>query len=987
MKLEMTRLSSAVRFVLSVGTVAALGAGNAAMAQEQGNQATPSGDAEQPVQLQTVQVTGSHIRRVDLETANPVVSVDRAVIEATGAATLGDLVQDLPAMTGGLTNPQVNNGGGDGASSVNLRGLGPGRTLILVDGHRVLSGDVNTIPAAMIERIDVLSDGASAIYGSDAIGGVVNFITRSNFKGMTATVNYGQSAHDDGKSHGATLTVGNTFDKGSIIAGIGYSKMDGVKAGRRWFAENAVSLYGDASTPIASYVGGSGSSPYGDIQIPPSGPVHDAFAGCESGALARNPGTDGMDPINDYHCYQTAGASSDKYNYQSVNLIMTPQERSNAFLSANYSLADNVSIYAKAYFTKTSSQYELAPGVYGSPYGASISADNYYNPFGIDYSSTGGLFLARLSALGNRIGQYGRENVQLSTGMRGNFGMFDHDWDWDVGMDYGHSSTSATFLNLARVDKLYTGPSFMGSDGVVHCGTPGNVIEGCDGSFNPFVLDSAASVAALRAAATPAVNNSHGQEKVYRADLNGGLFDLPAGTVQLAVGASYRKEYTKSLVDSLLTIDPETGSCILGSVCSSPLQGGFSAKEAYAELFVPILHDMPFAKSLNLIIGDRYSRFSSFGSTNNMKFAVEWRPVTDLLLRGNVTEVFRAPTIGDVYGAPGTGAPRITSDPCDGYTGSPANPACVNVPTDGSFINSNVAHQQQLNAITAGAAYANFPIKPESGKSFDIGAVYSPSWMRGLSASVDFWHVYLDDIITTVGVQSLLNLCSAGQTTYCPYIHRYASGPQQGQIAQTTVQPTGNLGSVRVGGVDGSVKYRLDTESFGRFDFTLNATYLKYYDQETAPGLPGNVTFHDAGHVLTYGSAAAGACSGGTECLYPRIRATGDVLWRMGDWSASWRMRFIGGFRMGSPSPSQDLHPAGGALDGVYFDYGATLYHDVTVGYDIRPWHTRVDLGVNNLFDRQPPFLYSNNTNNSNTVAGVFDLMGRYYWARATVTF
>lgn len=509
-KLKTNTLSSAVRMALAMGVMAASGA-VPVFAQSATSAAPASADTDSTTQLQGVVVTGSHIRRVDMETASPVVTVDQATIEATGALTLGELVQDLPAMTGGVTNPQVNNGGGTGTSSVNLRGLGPSRTLVLVDGHRVLSGDINVIPAAMIARIDVLTDGASAVYGSDAIGGVVNFITKKNFQGVEFSANYGQSSHADGRTRGYTVTFGNTTDKGSIIAGLGYNKTDGVESSNRWFAENAVSLYGDANTPISGFVGGSGSSPYGDIQIPATGPIHNAFAGCASGSLARNPGASGMNPISDYHCYQNTGPNSDKYNYAAVNLIMTPQERTNGFILAEYKLSDNVKTYLNAYYTKTSSAFQIAPGVYGSPYGASISAQNYYNPFGINYSPTGGMFLARLSALGNRAAQYGRDDVQISAGFKGAFSMFDQRWHWEVGMDYGHASMTTTTLNLANNNELYTGASFMGSDGVVHCGTPGNIVAGCDASFNPFNLQSPNSMAALQKAAVPAISNSYSQ--------------------------------------------------------------------------------------------------------------------------------------------------------------------------------------------------------------------------------------------------------------------------------------------------------------------------------------------------------------------------------------------------------------------------------------------------------------------------------------------
>lgn len=990
MKCRIKELSSAVRLALSLGAAVTLGVSGLAYAQDAAPQ---SGQADQPtqgnaVQLQGVVVTGSHIRRVDLETASPVISLDRSAIVATGDVNLGQLVQDIPAMTGGISNPQVNNGGGAGASNVNLRGLGPNRSLILVDGHRVVSSDTNSIPADMIERIDVLKDGASAVYGSDAIGGVVNFITRKNYKGAQFTGNFGQSSHADGRQKGYSFTFGQSADKGSVIGGIGYSKIDGVLASQRDFSKNALSLVGSPTSPPKAFVGGSGSSAFGNIQIPASGPVHDAFAGCASGDLARNPGASGMDPINDYHCYQTSGANSDKYNYASVNLIMTPQERTNAFVLGTYNLTDNISAYADAYYNKTRSAYQIAPGVYGTFYGANISAQNYWNPFGIEYSSRGGQFLARLVALGNRGGNYNTSVGQVSTGLKGAFTVADQDWNWEVGFDYGHSSQVRINTGLANNTKLYTGPSFMDpATGQVTCGVPGAPIPGCDASFNPFNMSDPTSAATLAGAGAPALSNSYEQQKVWRASASGGVFELPAGSVQLAVGANYRQEHSKSVISPLLLINPATGTCTLASGCSAGLQGGYNVKEGFAEVFVPILQDVPFANSLNVTIGDRYSRFSSFGSTNDLEFKTEWRPIRDLLLRGTVAEVFRAPNIDEVFSAPGLDAPRLNSDPCDGYTGSPVNPACVNVPTDGSFRNYNVSHGTQANAISAGSKYAGFPIKPESGKSFDLGAVYSPSWAPGLSASVDVWHVYLNDIITSVGTQSLLNLCSAGQTVYCQFIHRIPSGPQQGNIDVTTIEPTGNLGSVNTGGVDGFLGYKLDTDSFGRFDFQLNGTYLKYYNQQTAPGLPGNIVFHDAGHVLTFGSAAGSACSGGSECLYPRWRGMGSARWQLGNWSAGYRFRYIGAFRMGSQSPSQDVFPAGGRLAGYYIDYAATWYHDISAGYEITPLHTRIDLGVNNLFNKQPPILYANNTNNANSLAGVFDYLGRYYWARVTVSF
>jgi len=1012
MKLGVSKLSSSVRLALSLGAVVAIGASGTAFAQDTGSQqqGDQAGNQKNAKQLQTVVVTGSLIRRVDLETSNPVITIDRAQIQATGKMTLGDLVQQLPAMTGGNVNPQVNNGGGTGASTINLRGLGANRTLILVDGQRVLNTDPNAIPADMIERIEVLTDGASSTYGSDAIGGVVNFILRHDYQGAQFTANYGKSGHNDGTQNGYGFTFGQTSDKGSIMGGIEYNKQDGVEAGNRNFSKNSVSIYGTNGTgpsapqPVTANIGGSSSSPYGHIQLPAS---LKAQFGC--GFVALNPGANSQ-VVNttNYHCYQNNGAHSDKYNYATVNLIMTPQERTNVFLMGTYNLSDNVQVYMNAFYNKTSSAFQLAPAVYGSPYGADISANNYFNPFGVEFAQGQNRFNARLASLGDRASAFGANNGQINTGLKGSFNLLNQDWNWDVGLDYGHSNTVTTTRGLPNTNLLYTGASYLGTDGAMHCGTaaapaacPSGVTSTSLG-FNPFDLYSAGSVAALHAAAVPAVSNSYSQEKVWHAGVNGGVFDLPAGTVQLAAGFDYRQEHSHTIVDPLLNVNPATGTCVLGSQCSSSLQGGYTVKEAFAETFIPVLSNLPGVRSLNLTIGDRYSRFSDFGSTNNFKFAVEYKPIDDLLLRGTMAEVFRAPNIAELYGAPASSAPKIASDPCTGYTGSPVDPACVNVPTNGSFVNQNVAQQLQLNAITSGAKYANFPIKPEQGKTFDLGAVYSPSWAPGLSATVDVWHLYLNNDITNVNAQEVLNLCSAGQTVYCPLITRAASGASQGQIINI-LQPTANLGTLTTGGVDMQLLYKLPQFSFGQFTVGLDATYLKYHNQQTAPGTAGNVTFHDAGHFLSYGSAPEASCPGSGTCLFPRWRAQAFANWQLGNWNASWRMRYIGRFQMGSKVASQDVfpdgtcyyegqpNPAGGVyqctIRGAVYKYSATMYHDISVGYNIEPLNTRVDFGVNNVFDKQPPVFYANNTLNANTDPSDFDLMGRYFWGRVTVKF
>ncbi len=999
MKLGVKKLSSAVRLALSLGAVIAVGASSTAFAQDTSNSTQDAANTKQAQTLQTVVVTGSHIRRVDLETSNPVVVVDAAQIKATGKMTLGDVLQSLPAVTGGNTNPQVNNSGGSGQSSIGLRGLGSQRTLVLINGKRIINQDVNSIPADMIERVEVLTDGASSVYGSDAIGGVVNFILKSDYQGAQASVNYGESDHNDGASRGATFTFGQTSDKGSIIAGIDYNKSDGILASHRKFSQNTVSLYGTKSTPVHSRVGGSTFSAHGRIQLPPGlagAPV------CSSGAVAANPGASGQNVATDYHCYTNA----DKYNYASVNLIQTPQERTSLFVNGTYNLSEHVTAYMDAYHNKTTSAFQLAPALYGSLYGGVISANSYYNPFHQEFSTSqtanggaGGLdFRTRLVSAGNRSANYGTVTDQIHAGVKGDFTFLDQPWNWDAGMSYGHFSQQLITRGLPNTATINAdlGPSHLDPvTGKVVCDSGAS---GCV-PFNPFNLYDPNSIAALQAAAVPAITNSFRIEKIYSVDVNGGLFDLPAGTVQLAAGGAYRKEYSNTTVDPLLLIDPTTLNCTLGSQCASSLLGGYNSKEVYAEAFVPILKDLPGIQALNVTIGDRYSRFNLFGNNNSKKFAVEYRPISDVLLRGTISDVFRAPTVTDTFGAAASDAPKLSNDPCNATT-TAGNPACVGVPTDGTFVNNNVAAGQQIKGVLAGAKAAGLPIRPEKGRSFDWGVVYSPSYLPGLSASVDVWKIYINDTITTIGAQTVLNLCYAGETKYCPLISRFpAGGNNAGQINSIT-EPTGNLGRTDAGGVDMSLRYKLPQFAFGNFTLGLDATYLSRWDQQTAPGSTANSVYHDAGHFMPFGSSQAAACpSGGGVCLFPRWRGQAFLNWNLGNWDASWRMRYIGRFQNGSKSPSQDTFPGGVCYyegkpqghhcnaTGVVLKYGATVYNDVSIGYNIEPYNTRVDFGVNNIADKQPPFLYANNTLNANTDPTDFDLIGRYYWARVTVKF
>jgi outer membrane receptor protein involved in Fe transport len=508
------------------------------------------------------------------------------------------------------------------------------------------------------------------------------------------------------------------------------------------------------------------------------------------------------------------------------------------------------------------------------------------------------------------------------------------------------------------------GPSFLDpTSGKVTCGTPSSPIGNCT-PINIFNINDPATIAGLNAIAANPTATSIYTMKQAEVNANGELFHLPAGAVNLAVGMSYRKESTSGQVEPIALANDQS-TCGVVEFCTTALSGSFNVKEAYAEMLVPLLADKPFAHALNLTIGSRYSDYSSAGSTTNSKISLEWRPIDDLLLRGTVSQVFRAPNIGELYSGVTADAPTVT-DPCIGYTGG-HDAACVNVPTNGKFTGDNVS---QLRGRVSGSVAAGYSLKPEKGKSYDFGIVYDPQWLPGVSTSVDVWRINLQDTITALGAQTALNQCYGNSASpFCSFIHRYDDGN-----INYFDEPTVNLGELSTKGIDTAIGYRLPDTRYGSFSARLDSTYMVRYDVNPNPADPGSVVIHNAGtYSYQFGN-------------FPRWRGLGSLNWTKGPWSASWRMRYVGRTKIGSADPNQGLSAdAGQGL--VVRKIGAVTYHDLQLGYNVEPWHTRFDVGIDNVADKQPPLFYANVSNNANTDVSTYDLLGRYYWVRATVHF
>lgn len=983
MRVKTHKLREAIAIALAVGAGTAATTGSA-IAQDNQQDA--------PATLDRVEVTGTRIKRVDAETASPVFVIDREGIRASGAVTIGDFLQRTPAIAGAATNPQVNNGGGAGAATIDIRGLGVNRTLVLVDGRRWVGTvsnangavDVNSIPITLVERVEVLKDGASAIYGSDAIGGVVNFILRRDIDSMEVSGFVGVSSRGDAFTERYDATLGASNDRGRVMFGVTYNKTEEVAAGDRPFSSQPFQLY--AGVPG---IGGTSRILTGRYVVPRTNAaasgVNLTDPNCGTGAnvvLTRidgRPGSTGAD----FRCFNP---QTDVYNFQADgNLNLTPQERVSIFVNGSYDIGENTEAFLLAAWTNTQSKFQIAPLPFDGRAAVDnvpLSADSLYNPFGVTIED------ARLRLrdfIPTRQTSFETETYQFTAGLRGAFG--DTSWTWDAYFSYGRTPqsqrVSGYLYTPALTDAL--GPSMIDPvSGNPICvrtpGDPSTVIQGCmpinffGPPPDPSTPEGQAQLAALRLINPTILNSNENDLTVYSVNATGDLFELPAGMMSLAVGAEHRRETAESTSDFLTIIPPGQTVCLISQeACTfGDINGGFDVTELYAEAFIPILADVPFAQKLNLSLGVRYSDYSNFGENTSYKVGLEWKPFDDLLIRGTWADPFRAPTIGDLF-APTVPSANTYTDPCNGFTGAPAGSsqarACQGVPTDGSFRQSN----SQVNSFQI----ASQDLGPEQATVQTIGFIYSPGWFDGFSTTVDFWKVKIEDFIVNIPDTILLNQCyDFGR--FCDVFTRDANGD-----VANIYNTIGNYGVLETHGVDIGFRYNFPESNWGRFTWNLDTTYLAEYEVELLAGEPSSQVgaFPEIPESRGLAGTFVDSASNGFG-NFARWRALNDIRWSRGDLSASITTRYVHSVDE-APETVADPATPGYVKRRRVPSWSQT---DLQVSYKLGgPWESEIQLGVRNAFDKLAPLIYSGF--NGTTDMRTYDAVGRFYWMRYTARF
>ncbi|TRW15311.1 TonB-dependent receptor [Glacieibacterium frigidum] len=909
-------------------------------------------------------VTGSRIRRDPLSQDSPVVVVDQSAIQQTGLSAIADVLQRLPSASGGL-NTKVNNsgnignppdGGGVGAGSaeIDLRYLGAKRTLVLVDGLRFVNGssasgipstvDLNTIPVGSIERIEVLQSGQSPLYGSDALAGVVNIITKATQEGLQASAQFGTFRAGDGHTQDYNVSYGIKGPTTSVVFGASYVKQEAVRT-----ADRDISQFPNpGQTSCSDAIGGCSSATLGGfisvLGLPTLTPK------TVLGGRGRFDITNPTGPNSDFRALVT----EDRFNFAPFNYFLTPSERYGAFISAKQELSSSTNFRVKAIYNRRESQNQAAflPLFVGPDAGngnlldtISIDATNPFNPFGVTLSAgKPGEAPANYSTVRRRLVEAGQrtysqavDTMSVTAGFDGSFDVGDKKWYWDANAVFGWNDAKQLFTGNVNAQKLgqALGPLALCTGACV----PFNIFGGA-GSVTPAML--AFVTFDERARSTQRLQD-------YTANLSGDVFELPAGPVGFAIGYEHRFQLGS------FTPDPIIAAGLGSDIPAQPARGSYNSDEVYAEVRIPLLKETPFFYSLEVDGAVRHANYSTSGSSTTYTGSALWKPFQDLLLRGSYAEGFRAPSIGELFGA-ASRADAPIDDPCTNVPGSPfqtsstvrANCIANGVPANGSYQEPNGG---QLPVITGG----NRDLKPETSRTFLFGGVYSPRWARdsgfasSLSIEVNYYDIKVDGAIAPIDAAITLARCAnAGDALSCASVQRTANG----LISRISGQLQ-NIGEIRTRGYDLTLSYRSPTTGAGAFGLSLNGNYLQKYS-ETVPAAVGTTT-----------TSYRGLTRGFPDQSYPKFKGTGVVDWSIGDVAASFTARYI-----------HDVEE----FDGKQLD--SRIYSDIQLNYSpsFADRRLRFTVGVNNVFNIDPPACFS--CTGPNYDPTTYDVPGQFGYLR-----
>ena len=935
--------------------------------------------AQEAEEMEEVVVTGSRIRRNPLNEPVAIMEIGAGDIEQTGVTNLGDALQQLP-ITGSAVNskfnvpgnsgfPQDGSGIGAGAVQLSIRNVSAKRTLVLVDGKRWIAGasasgvpnavDLNTIPDNVIERVEILQDGASAIYGSDAIGGVVNIITRQNFEGFRLDAQAGSYIEDnDGESYEFSALWGGGNDTTHFVLSMGYRDERGVET---WNRDRSKYPSPDATSCDAG--GCSSFTPQARLIFGPN--LNDLDITLNDGVLndggANIPQWDPNDPSGgaDFHAFSTA----DRFNFNGpgYNFLRTPNERVNIYANVRHELAPNVTLFARGSYTNRSSETKAAPEplCLGNGCGTRItdnfliSASNPYNFTGQDLSVANGnleFFGRRPIESGGRLFFQDVNTYMISTGLEGEFQGAGRNFYWDLTAGYGDNRGFQEKRNSHNAAKLQVA---MGPIDVCNA-TPNCVPFNFFGGQGP---DGTGSITEEMLNFVRYTQRDFSEQtlKNFAFNIGGDVIELPAGWMGFAGGIEYRDH------EGSFRPDPIAASGETAGIPSGPTAGGFDVTEFYGELNIPLISGATLADLLEVNVAARSSDYSTSGSKETYKVSGLWRPFDQLSLRGSASTGFRAPGIGELFG----GAARedfTFLDPCADYLGTEGADNGGRDAAQSAEIQANCATLgvapglTQINPQLSALSIGNDQLKPEESDNVTFGVVYSPAWSEGqawsdgVTLSVDYYSVEITDAVQGLSPGELIDACvETLDPAFCVNTPRTSSG--QLDTVQNKLQ---NLGGIDASGYDIAFSYLSPETSIGTFTVDVDATHLSEY-KETTNNPDGTQSVND----LT------GQAPDETFFrAFPEWRAVTSVGWTMNRFTGSLRFRWF-----------DEMENEGTKLDSAMFT-DLRLSWNPSFADDSMTF----TLGFNNVLDEDPPVCQNCGVIGFNPV--VHDIPGRVGYVR-----
>lgn len=1022
----------------------AFGVATPAFAQDSATQTQPqSGPVEATTNPQSangqaddqaIVITGSRIPQPNLTSTSPVTVVNSAEVRASGTTRTEDLVNSLPQVFAGQSSTVSN--GSSGTATLNLRGLGVTRTLVLINGRRLVPGDpglpvadINVIPAMMIQRVDVLTGGASSVYGADAVSGVVNFIMDTNFTGIRVDSQYSFYQHEngtnsdvinalnargygfptgnvaDGGTWDTNMAIGAAFDdnRGHVVAYAGYRHIDQITQGRRDYSSCGLTSRSGPQVAAGPGAGGVGLYTCGGSATSANGTVV-AF-------------TNGTSTLFQIGPNRTLIRGSTPYNFNPTNFYQRPDERYTFGAFANYEISDALKPYLEAMFMDDRTVAQIAPsGDFGNTLtincdnpllsaqersilcapgnlidttgqavdarGGSNIVQNFIDPTtGVVYNRGFAQLLRRNVEGGGRSDDLQHTNYRIVAGMRGDLSSA---WSYDMYYQFGQTNFAETYSNDFSIRRLrealdvVVNPAVNGQTGVAAgvpvCRSALGGTNAVDSACVPYDIWATGSVSpgALAFLQTPGLQRGVNQETVANASMTGDLgtwgiqFPWAHSGIGVAFGVEYRKESLTLLVDQAFSTLPSSDLAGQGAP-TLPASGSFDVREAFGEVRIPIIEEN-FIYNLSLEGGYRYSQYGVRGrsfSTDTYKAAIDFAPVRDIRLRASYNRAVRAPNVQELFGAQRVALDGST-DPCaTGVAITAAQTGCI---ATGLAVGQVVQGNpaNQYNGLVGG----NPNLNPEIADTYTVGVVLQPRFIPHFALTVDWFDIKIKSAIAGVGADRIIGQCVSGvNPAYCALVHRDQFGSlwrtANGYIQDLSL----NISQLSTRGIDVQASYSMDIGRFGGLSFNFVGTWLD--------------------HLVADGLDCAGLYAGACGTPNPEWRHTARISWNGPDGiglSGRWRyfsavdndgssFTLVNGVRVIRPGDAR---------------IPATSFFDLTMTARIGD-HYSFRLGVNNILDKDPPLVGSNacpaGICNGNSYTQVYDALGRYIFAGVTLDF